>query len=440
LIAQTVAITLVFGLLALSRKNSGTAIGILVASILVWPEFLRIPIGLFEASAPRLIALMLIVQVLVRGRHRAVPSCGVDHIVLVIWIWTILASYIADWSFSPHVIQMIGRGFDTVLIYFVVRFCVTSIENLKGLGRWLILVAVIVGILSVIETITTYSPYAGARTFRSWEGFGSSDESQFRHGFLRAKGSTSIHIYFGMSIALITGMLWSIIKSFPLSGGRLAIVLGILGTLSSMSSGPWIACALMFALGLYRNKPTLIPPSIFLVVLLGFILELASNRHFYNLIDYLVLDPQTAWYRTRLLEIAASNVSEFWLIGVGSNWPVHWGMLLDYRESIDIVNHFLIVALNGGLLALVLYGASHYLAFRYLITFWKSDVGIPLRLVAFNLGCVLFALDFSSMTVSFFGPPLLISYVLLGLIVAVTQMRHASNLTPESPFSGQQQH
>jgi hypothetical protein len=436
LIPQTVAITLVFVLLALSRKNSGTAIGILVASILVWPEFLRIPIGLFDASAPRLIALMLIGQALVRGRHRTVPSCRVDHIVLVIWIWTIFASFIADGSFSPHVIQMIGRGFDTVLIYFAVRFCVTSVENLKGLGRWLIFVAVIVGILGVIETTTTYSPYAVARTFRTWSGLGSTDESQFRHGFLRAKGSTSVHIYFGMSIALITGMLWAINKGYPLSGGRWAILLGILGTLSSMSSGPWIACALMFALGLYRIKPTLIRPTIFFAVLLGIFLELASNRHIYNLIDYLVLDSQTAWYRSRLLEIATSSVSEFWLVGVGSNWPLHWGVMIDNRESIDIVNHFLIVALNGGLLALVLYVASHYLAFSYLITLWKSDVGIPLRLVAFNLGCVLFAMDFSSMTVSFFGPPLLISYVLLGLIVAITQMRKVRDL----PLSGQHEH
>jgi hypothetical protein len=427
LIPQTLAITLVFGLLALSRKNSGAAIGILVASILIWPEFLRIPIGLFEASAPRLIALMLVGRALVAGKHRTIPGCRVDHIVLVIWGWTILASIIADESFSSHVISMIGRGLDTVLIYFVVRFSVTSADDLKGLGRGLFFVAVIVGILGVVEATTTRSPYSGARAYRMWTGFESADMDQFRYGLLRAKGSTSIHIYFGMSMMLVTGMLWSINKGLALGGGRWAIFLGILGTLSSMSSGPWIACGMMFVLGLYWTKPGFIRPSIYLVILLGILLELASNRHFYHLIDYFVLDAANAWYRSRLIEIAASHLSEFWLVGVGSKWPIHWGLVLDGRASIDVVNHFLIVALNGGLPAMFLYIATHYLAISYVTTFWKSGEG-PLRIVAFNLVCVLLALDFASMTASFFGPPLLFSNVLLALIVSVTQMRQTPDL------------
>ncbi len=427
MIPQTLTISLVFGLLALSRRNSGAAVGVLVASILIWPEFLRIPLGLFEASAPRLVALLLIGKALVGGKHRMVTSSRVDKIILVIWVWTILASIIADTSLSPHVIQMIGRGFDTVLIYFVVRFYMTSIEDLKGLGRWLTIVAIVVGTLGVIEAVTTHSPYSGASAFRPWAGFGSSDAEQFRNGFLRAKGSTSIHIYFGMSIMLVTGMLWSINSGFRLRMGRWAILLGVLGTLSSMSSVPWIACALMFVLGLYRIKPTLIRPSIYLLITLGFLLELASNRHFYNLIDYFVLDPHNAWYRSRLLEIAAAHLSEFWLVGVGSNWPIHWGVLLDDRESIDVVNHFLIVALNGGLAAMFLYIATHYLALTDVSKFRKSGKEMPMRIVAFNLACVLLALDFSSMTVSFFGPPLILSYVLLGLVVAIPKIHPLEN-------------
>jgi hypothetical protein len=53
---------------------------------------------------------------------------------------------------------------------------------------------------------------------------------------------------------------------------------------------------LIFVFGLYRYKPALdsainLPPCCG-----GTILEVASNRHFYNLIDYVTLDSQTAWY------------------------------------------------------------------------------------------------------------------------------------------------
>ncbi len=366
-----------------------------------------------------------------RGKHRAVPRCRVDNIILIIWGWSVLATIIADGSFSPQVTRMMGNGFDTVLIYFVVRFHVISADDLKGCGRWLIVVAVIMGILGVLEATTKYSPYSGLRGFRSWVGLLSTNQDEIRLGLLRAHGSTSVHIYFGLSMMLVTGMLWSINKGFSLRGGRWGILLGVLGTLSSMSSGPWMACAVMFVLGLYRNKPTSIRLSIYLIVLFGIFLELASNRHFYNLVDYLVLDSSNAWYRSRLLEIAASRVSEYWLVGVGSNWPIHWGLLLDFRESIDVVNHFLIVALNGGLLALFLYVTSHYLAISYVTTFRKSSGGMPLHTVAFSLACVLLALDFATMTVGLFGPPLILSCVLLAMIVAVTQMRQMPHL-PDS--------
>jgi hypothetical protein len=296
------------------------------------------------------------------------------------------------------------------------------VEDLRGLGGWLIFVAAIVGLLAIVETTTTFSPYSGAYVFRPWSAFGSSDAAQFRYGFLRARGSTSIHIYFGLSLMLVTGMLWSIGKRFAPRGSRPAILLGTLGTLSSMSSGPWIACGMMFMLGLFRTKRSLIRPTIYLVILLAILLEVASNRHFYNLIDYFVLDVANAWYRSRLVEIATSHLSEFWLIGVGSNWPIHWGIQLDNRESIDVVNQFLIVALNGGLPAMFLYIATQYLAISYVITFWNSGDG-PLRIVAFNLACVLLATNFASMTTNLFGPPMLLSYVLLALVVAVTQMR-----------------
>lgn len=423
---------MVFGLLAISRKASGAAIGVLIASMLVWPEYLRIPLGLFEASAPRFIALILIGQAVIRGKHRSITRCGVDWLVLIIWGWTVLATIFADASFS-EVYPMIGRGLDTLLMYFVARLYVTSDVDLRALARWLIFVAMVMGALGVIEAITAQSPYSGMTAFREWHWFEKGDE--FRLGFKRAITSTSVHIYFGMSMIVVTGMLWSINKGLSLQRlGSLGILMGIFGVLSSMSSGPWLGLAIMFALGLYQSRPGLIRSSIVFVIFSALFLEIVSNRHFYNLIDYLALDSSNAWYRTRLIEVAASHLSEFWLFGVGAKWPHHWGAILDGRLHIDVVNNFLIVALYGGLPAMLLYVVSHYLAISYVITFWKSGEASSLRNIAFSLACVLLALDFASMSVGLYGPPLLLSHVLLALIVAVTQMRQTHDPHPEGLF------
>jgi hypothetical protein len=416
----------VFGLIAVSRRTLGASIGIIVTSMLIWPEYLRIPLGLFEASAPRLIALMLLVKAFVAGKHRLRPVTQVDRLVLAIWVWIIFAAFIS-FSATSHLVQMIGRGFDTVLIYYVARVCVNSKDDLRECAKWLIYSCVIMGLLGAVETITTYTPYAGMDSYRAWAWV--TKEDQFRYGFLRAKSSMSIHIYFGMAMMLVTGMLWAINKGIPLgSFGKLGIALGMLGVMSSMSSGPWLGGALMFGFGLYRLKPRMIRPSIYLVIALAILLEIASNRHFYNLIDYLALDPHTAWYRTRLLEVAAGHLSEFWIIGVGDKWPHHWGELLDGRGHVDVVNHFLIVALYGGFAAMLMYIASHAIAIGYIRKMWQAKKNEDLKLVGFNLACCLIALDISSLSVGLFGPPLLLSHMLLGLMVSVTNMSDKDDL------------
>lgn len=376
-----------------------------------------------DASGPRIIALILIIKSFLTGRYRATPKCLVDHLVLLAWVWSLIAVTIADAFLSPLFIFMVGRGLDTTLMYFVARYYITSVDDLKGMANWLILVAAVMGLLGLLESFNVLSPYSAAKAFRPWDVMSISSEiQQYRYGLVRAKGSASVHIYFGTSMLIVTGILWSINKGFPLGRfGRWGILLGILGTISSVSSGPWMGCAVMFSIGLYRYKPHLIRPTIYFILLLFLFLEVASNRHFYHLVSYITLDAGTAWYRARLLEIAVSHLSEYWFFGFGTRFPSHWADLLD--GTLDIVNHFLMVAIYGGLLAMFLYIASHYFALKYVIERWKSDDVSGLRLVSFYLGCVLVALEFVSMTVSLYGPPLILIHVLLGLVVAVSRMR-----------------
>jgi hypothetical protein len=60
----------------------------------------------------------------------------------------------------------------------------------------------------------------------------------------------------------------------------------------------------------------------------------------------------------------------------------------------------------------------------------ENGIDMQLRLIAFNLACVLMALDFSSISVSLFGPANTSAHILLALIVAVTQMQAAPGSVP----------
>ncbi len=416
MIGVTLVVTFAFIVLALSCRRSGAALGIVIMSMMLWPEFLRIPMGLAEMSVPRLVALVLLVKYLIAGQYRVMGYGMVDTIVLLLWVYTVLATILSGAEF-PHVSQMIGRGFDTVLMYFLARITVRSPEDVKGLYTGLAITAVFMGLLGVCESAGYAAPYASLTDHRFWRWIDKYD--QYRYGFLRAKGSTSVHIYFGIAMMLLMGLLWSLrgyVKSQVIF--FIAVSSALLGALSSMSSGPWIACFALILFIWLERRPGLIKPGLYLLIAISIFLEIISNRHFYNLIDYLALDPHTAWYRTRLLEVAFSQWREYWLVGVGSNWPHHWGEILDGRDHIDIVNHFLIVAIYGGVPALIMYVATHYLAMKKVIYAWRNDLNASRRNMLFAFGATLMALDIASMSVGLFGPPLLLSHILLGAMVS----------------------
>ena len=246
------------------------------------------------------------------------------------------------------------------------------------------------------------------------------DYQEVRYGLLRAQASTLTSIYFGMAMMLVSGLIWSI-RGYVNSrfAFRIFLVAALVAVLSSLSSGPWIAIATLIGINLFFTRLNLIKPALGLLLLLIVFLEIASNRHFYNLIDHLALDSETAWYRTRLLEIAVSQWRDYWIIGVGSNWPNYWAQLLDGRRYIDVVNNFIIIALFGGLPALFMYLSFHVIAIRRSIAAFQADDDIARRKLLFGLAATLLTLDFSSMSVGLFGPALALSFILVGMMISV---------------------
>jgi hypothetical protein len=392
-----------------------TAVGLLIASMLVWPEYLRIPMGPALMSAPRLIALVLLMRLIVNRPPGLAPLHRIDVLVFAGWLWTLIATF-ATGSETWHVSQMIGRVFDTVLMYAVARLAFVNPDDWGRIALPLALTTLFMTAAGVLETLDVYHLYANLEAYRPFEGFEFEKGDEYRLGLLRAKASLSVHIYFGMAMVILAGVHWSMrsYARYPLSGKTAALIAAV-GALTSMSSGPWLALAVVIILNSYYYYPRLIKPSLIGFALFCGFLETASNRHFYYLIDYLALDGGTAWYRARLLEVAVAQLHEYWLVGYGAQLPNHWGALIDGRLHLDVVNQFVVVALYGGLPALIALVWSHGAAVRRCVVFWRRTEDIRIRQVVFGLAAALISLDFASMSVSLYGPPLLMSYVLLGL-------------------------
>jgi hypothetical protein len=413
----TLAVAAIFSLLAVTQRNAGVAFGLLVMSVLIWPEFLRVPIAIIQMSVPRFVAIVLLFKYVAGGRGRTNGRSDVDRLVLSVWVWTVVASVLAGAEFS-QTSQMIGRGLDTVLMYYVARMALSTDADMKGFYRVLAATAMLMCVLGVYEAITWKSPYhrfvdVAARI----QGY-----SEIRFGMLRAQGSAQNSIYFGLAMSVILGMVWSF-RGYTVSRtiGHLIALSALMAALSSLSSGPWLAVAALAVFNFYYQKVHWIKPTLWLLLVLATIVEVASNRHFYQLIDYLALDPHTAWYRTRLLEIAVSQWRDYWLVGVGSDWPHHWAGLLDGRQYIDVVNNFVIIALYGGAPALVLFVSGHVVAIKMAVKRLNGEIKVERRMIVFGLAATLLAIDFASLSVGLFGPSLLLSHIVLGLLVSLSK-------------------
>lgn len=431
LMGLTLLVAFVLSFWALSKKNTAAALGILIMSTLIWPEYYRIPLGI-QFSVPRIIAIFLFLKFLVAGSSRFKKNT-VDKYVIFVWVWTILATLFAG-SDSAHTVQMIGRGFDTLLMYFVARKCISEPEDVKFIYPFLVFTAVLMCGMGIYENITMNSPYY---KFYFSLGFESrtSGYNEIRHGLLRAQGSTLGSIYFGMAMIVIAVFTWSMSQyATKSSKGFITYIIAILAAFTSLSSGPLMGVMTFIFFTIYFKKLSWIRPSIYVLILTCVFMEIASNRHFYNLIDYLALDKQTAWYRTRLLEIAVMQWKDYWIVGTGSNWPHHWAAMLDQRQHIDIVNNFIIIAVYGGLPSLIAFLIAHYKALKLSVYKFKNTDDTKTKKLVFGLAAGLIALDVASFSVGIYGAVLILSYILLGVLVTVSSIKEptqSENITYE---------
>ena len=421
MIPLTIAITLL-GIAIVARMHPIRALGVLIASMYLYPEYLRVPLGLAQMSAPRFIALFLLARLLASPARQQFRWRLIDTLVLLEWGWAVIAGILAGAEFR-QVTEQIGRVFDTVLVYYVARLAVSASQDYGKLLVPLGITAVVMGAVGVIESITYLSPY---QPFTAYETFAWFDKTQeYRFGLLRAQGSLAHSIYFGMAMFLLLGVLFAI-RGYcrPTWVWAVACAAALMGALSSMSSGPQQALVLLLIANLFFLRPRWIPPALAGLALLAGFLEIASNRHFWYLTEYINFFGGDYWYRGKLIEVAASQWRDYWLAGVGSQMPNHWGLLIDGRRHVDIVNQYIILAVSCGLPGLALFVGIEALALRESVSAWRAGDS-RVRQLSFGLGATLVALAVAMLSVGLYSVPLLMTYTLLAFMAHVPIRRTA---------------
>jgi hypothetical protein len=314
--------------------------------------------------------------------------------------------------------ETFGTAYNALGVYFLTRILTPDTEDLLSQLRVLACVGVVIAGCMAWEFAThrnLFCVLGGVREF-----------SDVRNGHIRCQGPFGHAILggtFGATLFPLMIGLW-------FQGGHsrwlafLGAVAGVGIALTSASSGAlltMIAAITGLALWPMRERMQVLRRGAFVTVI-G--LMLVMNAPVWYLISRVSdLVGGGGWHRSYLIEQFIRHFNEWWL--VGTSYTAHWApggeVLLVDPNNMDITNHFVTQAIQGGILGLGLFLAIITFCFRAIGRCVRGVVGLALdRRLAWGFGVALASHCVAFVSISYFDQINVFWFWLLAAIPTVS--------------------
>jgi O-antigen ligase len=195
-----------------------------------------------------------------------------------------------------------------------------------------------------------------------------------------------------------------------------ALCLLSIGVFASMSSGPMLAALLaMVFIALYRYRKSWKVITAVIVLMCGLV-EIISNRHFYDVLGSYTLSSRSAWYRSKIIDVALfeGGMSGHWFTGFGYNTDPGWSANIDNRDHTDVVNHYLLVLCRFGLVGLVPFLAMNIVVVKQLVDAYRASMLRSDKWLIWCLAAGLIGLAGALMSIALFDQSTTVYYILIG--------------------------
>lgn len=391
-------------------------------------------IGTIDFSVSRVIIIVLFIKVILTPElTKSFRVMWLDRLVVILFAAEVAAGLVT--SEAARIIEYRGGDFcDMALPYFVVRLVIRRKEDYLTVLKAIAWGAAALSLVAFYECLTGVNLLKLGRPLPV-------PEIRLKV-FHRAQVTFRHAIYFGVFTGMAGAVCLGLVKNAGSKAWLYIALVGLvfLGAFSSMSSGGQFALigAVTFVV-LYRFRHSWRGLIITGIVLCG-IVEIISNRHFYNVIDRLAFNSATAWYRTRLFEVAffEGGMTNHWLMGYGTADP-GWGTKIDTRAYTDMVNHYLLELSRYGLVGFIPFCLVIITAVRNLFRgFWSLAHDEDMWLI-WCIGAGLFSVLLAFNSVSLFEQPMILLFMMFGFCATVPPLlakkqrcavTHAKRATP----------
>lgn len=399
------AILLLLGIamLALPRRRAMIPV-LLCASFIAVAQ--RVVVFSLDFNFLRIIVLFGWARILLRQEYRGYKWKTLDYCVLA-WATSSLVIYPISHGLSG-IIYKLGVSFESLGMYFIIRILVRDLADVSALIDALAIISVPVACFFAIEWQTHRNPFSV---------FGGVPEiTMIRQGKLRCQGAYAHPI--------LAGCYWAAI--FPLLIGRITLpgrgrILAAIGAMTSLaivgmcsSSTPVVgvlAAIVGFVLFPVRGRMSLIRWATLAVLIC---LHMVMNNPVWHLIARTdLIGGSTGWHRFNVIDQCINHFHEWVLFGRAS--ISHWNIFMN-----DITNQYVLEAVRGGGLTLLLFLTMTALAFGNIGRLWRSpDCGRRRVILVWALGVSLAVHTVNFMGVSYFGQIDMLWYTNLALTAVV---------------------
>lgn len=348
-----------------ARKNESNPISLFFFLIFVLPIIrLEIPgFGgiryLLEVDNIRIATLILLLPIYFqeRKRRQSILNTFVSADVLVVgyFLWSAMLKFREDdvigvARYSIYCFVDIG------LPYYVVSRCVRDVKTIKQIFANFALSGVIVAAIAVFEFGKRWLLYVSIP-----EALGIPGNLFYleRGDYLRAAVTSGQPIVLGYYLIAIFGAFLYFYKDvLQKNKYALLLLLIVAGEIASLSKGPWVGMVLLIAVMIFTAKDRIkyvIYSSIFLTLAAVAMTATDEGR---KMIEYLPfvgnLDEGSTTYRQLLFKKSIEAISENPFAG-SVDYLYSMEELRQGEGIIDLVNTYLIVALDNGLIGLSLF-------------------------------------------------------------------------------------
>jgi len=427
----TLTVAIIAGLLVFFSKPIYGLI-IYVAAFSWYPTYLSVPVGTIDFTVRRIVILVVLLKLaLTMNSSYRFKLIGLDKIVIIYFVAQLVAGTITAQSMMAFLENRAGAIFDAVLPYFIVRLIVRTRQQYLTLLKGILIIAVPLVLMGFYECLTGRNPVGFMRQYCAWHTpWGALGNTPWeRHGFFRANVSFFHPIMYGLFFAMFGSICAGILGCARKYKTFYWIGLGLmcLGVFSSMSSGPWLAALLAVSFLVFYHWRQYWKPVVIVIIVMCSLVEIISNRHFYDVLGDFTLNPHTAWYRSKLIEVALfeGGMSGHWLAGFEYGVDPGWQLkIYGFHGPTDVVNQYLAVLARYGLVGFIPFLAMNIVAVKRLIEADRTSILDSDKWLIWCLAGSLFGLAGAFMTVSIFGPPVTIYYIMIafcGVMPAITK-------------------